>query len=197
VGSSLDKYSYNTIEMNTLKVLALVAIMAFASLGLAAIAQTPSATSTAGTTSTSSDLNQSFIGKITEAVRSDVTGTASISYPYYYYYGSFYPVDNIMQILSNADDAQYKGLSIGTVNGVTTIKADEITATSSTDSLHAVSLKVVIDKNTGIASLTASSLDFKNSQSSFSGKSVSFTYQYYYMAVPMKSDGTIPPTATK
>ena len=185
--------------MNSSKIVVLIMVIAFASFGLAAVAQTPSTTTKLDASTLSVD--PSLIGQITQARDGGgVTTSPSSIYPYYFpYYGNFYPVDQIMRILLNADNAQYKGLNIATVKGITTIKADEITATSASESLRAIDFKAIIDKNTGTVSLSASSLDFKDSQGSFSGKSVSFTYQYYY-AVPMEamsSDGTISPMPTK
>ena len=184
--------------MNSSKIVVLIMVIAFASFGLAAVAQTPNTTTTSNPLTLSVD--PSLIGQITQARDAGGVTTSPSIYPYYFpYYGNFYPVDQIMRILLNADNAQYKGLSIATVKGVTTIKADEITASSASESLRAVDFKAIIDKNTGKVSLTASTLDFKNDQGSFSGKSVSFTYQYYY-AIPMEmknSDGTISPMPSK
>lgn len=184
--------------MNSSKIVVLIMVIAFASFGLTAVAQTPS-TNTISEASTLS-VDPSLIGQITQAGDASGITTSPSIYPYYFpYYGNFYPVDQIMRILLNADNAQYNGLSIVTVKGVTTIKADEITATSASESLHAVDFKAITDKNTGKVSLTASSLDFKDDQGSFSGKSVSFTYQYYY-AMPMEiknSEGTISPMPSK
>lgn len=184
--------------MNSSKIVVLIIVIAFASYGLAAVAQTPNTTISDPSTMS---VDPGYIGQISQIRDSGgVTTSPSSIYPYYFpYYGNFYPVDQIMRILLNADNAQYKGLSISTVKGVTTIKADEITATSASESLRAVDFKAVLDKNTGKVSLTASTLDFKNDQGSFSGKSVSFTYQYYY-AIPMEmknSDGTISPMPSK
>ncbi len=183
--------------MNSSKIVVLIMVIAFASFGLAAVAQTPSTTKLDSSTLS---VDPSLIGQISQARDAGGVTTSPSIYPYYFpYYGNFYPVDQIMRILLSADNAVYKGLSIATVKGVTTIKADEITATSASESLRAVDFKAVIDKNTGKVSLTATSLDFKDGQGSFSGKSVSFTYQYYY-AMPMEtknSEGTISPMPSK
>lgn len=111
-----------------------------------------------------------------------------IPYPYPYpYVGDNYLVQMITQLLTTAKDGTYTGLSVSTQNGVTTIMADEVTATSNSFSLHLVGFKGVIDSNKNVVSVTASLIDYKdgitisntNGTTSFYGKDVSFTSPIY------------------
>lgn len=103
----------------------------------------------------------------------------SIIYPdaYPYYYGGF--LENFVQIMVNADEAQYVDLSISTVGGVTTITAAKVDVESSYAEVNATNIKIVIDKNVGTATFTAPHLDYRMDETSFSGDNVSFTHTFY------------------
>ena len=114
-------------------------------------------------------------------------------YPYPYYYGGF--LEHFVQIIVNADDAQYEDLTMNTVDGVTTITAQQIDIASNYAEAHATSFKLVIDKNVGTLTVTASHLDYEENETSFTGDNVSFTVSYYPRIVPMvEGSGTTSPS---
>jgi hypothetical protein len=116
--------------------------------------------------------------------------------PYPYPYPG-YSIQNIIQELLDAKDGTYTSLSVNTQNWVTTIKADEITVTSNSLSLHITGLKCVIDKYANTISVTASLIDYKQGITTFYGKDVSFTMPYFSEPIPMMGTGTVPPETTK
>jgi hypothetical protein len=99
-------------------------------------------------------------------------------YPYPYY-GDNYLVQMISQLLTTARDGTYTNLSISTQNGVTTIKADEVIASSYSFSLHLTGFKGVIDNNAHTVSVSASLIDYKEGATTFYGKDISFSSPYY------------------
>jgi hypothetical protein len=114
-------------------------------------------------------------------------------YIYPYYYGGF--LEHFVQIIVNANNAQYEDLAMKTVNGVTTITAQKIDITSSYTEVHASSFKLVINKNVGTATLTASHLDYEENRTTLSGDNISFTVTFYPNVIPMVEDsGTTPPS---
>jgi hypothetical protein len=116
--------------------------------------------------------------------------------PYPYSYPG-YSIQSIIQGLLDAKDGAYTGLSVNTQNYVTTIKADEITVTSTSLSLHVTGLKCVIDKYANTISVNASLIDYKQGTTTFYGKDVSFSMPYYSEIIPMMGTGTVPPQVLK
>jgi hypothetical protein len=131
---------------------------------------------------------------------SSVGSGVNMPYPIPYYP---YPVDGslsqiITQLLTNTGDGTYTNFSLSTVAGVTTITADEIKVASTYFTAHLVNLKAVIENQPYRSSpaqltITASLIEYKDSQTSFSGKDVSFSqplYQYYPYAYGSESSGS-------
>jgi hypothetical protein len=116
--------------------------------------------------------------------------------PYPYPYPG-YSTPNVLQELLDAKNGTYIGLSVNTQNWVTTIKADEITVTSNSLSLHITGLKCVIDKYANTISVTASLIDYKQGTTNFYGKDISFTMPFYSEPIPMLGTGIVPPQTQK
>jgi hypothetical protein len=139
-----------------------------------------------------------LLGGITIAYppeNSSIVSPIIMPYPYPYP-GPSYSIQGIIQQLLDAKDGTYTGLSVNTINYVTTIKADEITVNSNSQSLHVTNLSCVIDKEANTISVTASLIDYKQGTTTFSGKDVSFTTPYYEV-IPMMGTGTVSPQPSK
>ncbi|MGD0805690.1 MAG: hypothetical protein ABSA11_16635 [Candidatus Bathyarchaeia archaeon] len=120
-----------------------------------------------------------------------ITPRPIIPYPYPYQ-GNNNLVQFITQLLTTAKDGTYTGLSISTQNGVTTIKADEVTVTSDSFSVHITGFMGVIDNNKNMISVTASLIDYKDGTTTFYGKDVSFSSPIY--PAILSQGVVIPPT---
>lgn len=204
------------MNMNTSRVILLSVITALASLCVGVVLAQPNSTWTSFNTQSSITYvpspsirvttNGTYIGgpivvspfiPANETKPVDVGGTTSvlpsiITYPYpILYSGPDYVVQYIVQLLMNANDGTYTGLTVSTQNGVTTIKANEVTVTSDSTSIHVIDFKCVIDKSTNTISVTASLIDYKEGATTFYGKDVSFSFPY---GVAVYNSGGVVPT---
>jgi len=132
-----------------------------------------------------------ILGKYENGTTPSVIAPEPYIYPYYY--GGF--LEHFVQIIMNANNAQYEDLAMITVDGVTTITAHKIDLTSSYAEVHASNFKLVIDKSVGTAKVTASHLDYAENGTKLSGDNISFTVTFYPYVIPMVEDsGAIPPS---
>ena len=109
---------------------------------------------------------------------------------------SIYTFEQYLQILLDANDGSAT-LSIVAKGGVLTISSPSIDFKSDTMTLTATNFKCVIDKNTGVTTVTADSIKYVNGDNKFSADNFVWSMAQAYSIYNSSGDGVIPPVAGK
>jgi hypothetical protein len=109
---------------------------------------------------------------------------------------SIYNFEQYLQVLLDANDGSAT-VSIVAKGGVLTISSPSVDLKSDTMTLTASNLKCVIDKNTGITTLSADSIRYVNGNNRFSADNFSWSMAQTYPIYNSSVEGVIPPVVSK
>jgi hypothetical protein len=109
---------------------------------------------------------------------------------------SIYTFEQYLQVLLDANDGSAT-VSIVTKGGVLTISSPSVDLKSDTMTLTASNLKCIIDKNTGITTISADSIRYVNGNNKFSADNFVWSMAQTYPIYNSSGEGVIPPVAGK
>ena len=109
---------------------------------------------------------------------------------------SVYTFEQYLQMLLDANDGSAT-ISMVAKGGVLTISSPTIDFKSDTMTLTASNFKCVIDKNTGITTVTADSIKYVNGDNQFSADNFVWSMTSAYAIYNSSGEGVIPPVPGK
>jgi hypothetical protein len=109
---------------------------------------------------------------------------------------SIYTFEQYIQLLLDANDGSAT-VSIVAKGGVITISSPSVDLKSDTMTLTASNLKCVIDKNTGIITISADSIKYAKGINMFSADNFLWSMTQTYPIYNSSGEGVIPPVAGK
>lgn len=109
---------------------------------------------------------------------------------------SIYTFEQYLQLLLDANDGSAT-LSIVAKGGVLTISSPSIDFKSDNMTLTASNFKCVIDKNTGVTTVTADSIKYANGDNRFSADNFVWSMAQAYSIYNSDGSGVIPPVTGK